>query len=216
MSDIPSILPPNAQAVELHLEQLSSRLIGLSDPVSALWDAESCPPHLLPWLAWAFSVEVWDKSWPETFKRQIVVDAVRVHRQKGTVGAVRRALSGIGFNVEIREWFETGGAPHTFSIDAFGADVFAAGLQISPALLSLATRLIENVKPERSHFDLRIGESFSTECGIRVGAVCRSVHQASHDPAPRTRLALASQTFRAAARCLVLSKFTHSIQGRPN
>ncbi len=60
MSDLPTILPPNAQETERELEQLSGRLLGFGDPIAGLWDASLCPEHLLSYLAWAFSVEVWD------------------------------------------------------------------------------------------------------------------------------------------------------------
>ncbi|SMX27294.1 Phage tail protein (Tail_P2_I) [Pelagimonas phthalicica] len=190
MSDLPTLLPPNARKVEYDLEQLSSRLQGMADPVAALWDAEICPVHLLPYLAWAFSVEVWDASWSEQQRRQVVIDAIKIHRRKGTVGAVRKALAGIGFRTDLTEWFETGGEPHTFRIDAFGDDVFEAGFGINPELFHLVTLILVNVKPERSHFTLRIGEKKGgtietgvascqrvKNCRVATPAVPSDVHQ---------------------------------------
>ncbi len=185
MFDMPTILTMNAQKVEHDLEQLSARLQGMADPVQGLWDAEICPEHLLPYLAWAFSVEVWDTKWPEAYRRQVLVDAVLVHRRKGTVGSVRRSLRGIGFRTDISEWFQHGGGPHTFRIDAFGNDIFASGFQIDAALFSLVRILLINVKPERSHFDLRIGESFNLTTTAKAGL--RQSRRQTTDLSPRPR-----------------------------
>ncbi len=214
MFDLPTLLPPNAQKVEYDLEQLSARLQGMADPVQGLWDAAICPEHLLPYLAWAFSVKVWEASWPEAYRRQVLVDAVQVHRRKGTVGSVRRALGGIGFRTDISEWFEHGGDPHTFQIDAYGDDVFAAGLGVNPALLHLVTLILINVKPERSHFELRIGERFDTGVHMRVGTRGEARQDVHHDPDPRTRLAEVSRIIRGTTRSRQLSQITHDIQRR--
>ena len=184
MSDLPTLLPPNAQKVEYDLEQLSARLQGMADPAAALWDAEICPAHLLGYLAWAFSVEVWDSAWPEQYRRQVLVDAVAVHRVKGSIGSVRRALGNIGFRTDISEWFEHGGDPHTFRIDAYGEDVFAAGFQIDAHLFDVVSRLIQNVKPARSHFDLRIGESFNVDMTAKVGLRQKHRHGGELTPQP--------------------------------
>jgi len=186
MSDLPTLLPPNAQAIELDLEQLSARLQGLADPVQGLWDASICPAHLLPYLAWAFSIEVWEASWSEAHRRQVLVDAVAVHRRKGTIGSVRRALGNIGFRTEISEWFQHGGDPHTFRVDAYGADVFAAGYQIDPALLQMLALVLVNIKPERSHFDLRVGETFDVTATAKPGCRQSARNRATLSPQPRT------------------------------
>jgi phage tail P2-like protein len=214
MSDLPTVLPPNAQQVELDLEQLSGRLLGFGDPIAALWDAAACPEHLLPYLAWAFSVEVWDSAWPEAYKRQVLVNAVQVHRAKGTVGSVRRALSGIGFRTDISEWFEYGGDPHTFRLDAFGEDVFAAGMAIDARTLALITSILVNLKPLRSHFELRIGERFDTAIYTRAGARGRAVSELDHDPDPRTRIAEVPVSIRAASRSRLVSSVFHDVQTR--
>lgn len=189
MSDLPTVLPPNAQSIELTLEQLSARLQGMADPVAALWDAEICPEHLLGYLAWALSVEVWDPAWSENERRRVLIDAVQVHRVKGTIGAVRRALEGIGFRTDIREWFETGDDPHTFRIEAFGEDVFAGGFAINVALLEMITDILDNVKPERSHFTLRIGETFESDAYLRNGSRQKRFNRLDLEPQPRAHLA---------------------------
>jgi phage tail P2-like protein len=173
MSDAPSLLPNNATPLERSLDLFPVRIVPDPKRIATLWDAETCPAHLLPYLAWAFSVDVWDANWPEATRRKVILDAISVHRRKGTIGSVRRALDGIGFNTDVSEWFEYGGTPHTFRIDAFGDDIFAGGFQISPELAGLVSELIENVKPVRSHFTLRIGEKRGGAVASRAGSLQR-------------------------------------------
>jgi P2-related tail formation protein len=67
---------------------------------------DTCPVLLLSWLAWAFSVEIWDTTWSEDAKRQVLRDSVRLHRVKGTLGPVKRALANAGYGeAEIIERF---------------------------------------------------------------------------------------------------------------
>ncbi|WP_039017338.1 phage tail protein I [Halocynthiibacter namhaensis] len=95
MSD--SILPPNATRVELACE----RGIAVSrpdlTPVAALMNPDTCPVHLLPWLAWALSVDFWDSGWSEETKRASIRESVSIHRVKGTLQSVRRALKAAGY-----------------------------------------------------------------------------------------------------------------------
>lgn len=214
MSDLPTILPPNAQQIERELEQLSGRLLGFGDPIAGLWDASLCPEHLLSYLAWAFSVEVWDSAWPGNQKRQVLINAVQVHRAKGTIGSVRRALGGIGFEAEIAEWFDYGGEPHTFRIDAYGDNVFAAGMSIDGRTLALVTSILVNLKPQRSHFELRIGERFDTAVYARAGARGRTRSGLSHDPNPRTRVSVGTTHMRVGSRARQISTVYHDVQPR--
>lgn len=104
-----------------------------------------------------------------------------VHRNKGTRKSVETSLEALGFNVDLSEWFEYGGSPHTFRIDAFGEEIFEAGYQVNAALLDEVTRLIETVKPARTHFDLRVGESFKSGAEVRSGVRTVHLHQLETD-----------------------------------
>jgi len=57
----PSVLPPNATPFERNLESAGWRL-GDDGPagIRSLWNPQSIPAALLPWLAWALGVEAWD------------------------------------------------------------------------------------------------------------------------------------------------------------
>lgn len=45
-------------------EASSGRLSGITVAIRQVWTPEECPVELLPYLAWALSVDQWDKDWP--------------------------------------------------------------------------------------------------------------------------------------------------------
>jgi phage tail P2-like protein len=99
------LLPDSATHFERELAGLSASLDAI-DPVviETIWDAWRCPTKLLPWLAWALSVDVWDDSWPETVKRQAIADSPDYHRIKGTDQAVLSALALAERPFELTPW----------------------------------------------------------------------------------------------------------------
>ncbi len=89
------LLPPNSLPLERAIAASGAGIDALPVPIRDLWNPWKCPAAVLPWLAWAVSVDDWDVNWGEDAKRQIIADSVTVHRHKGTRGAVRRALTNL-------------------------------------------------------------------------------------------------------------------------
>ena len=54
---VPSLLPHNASPQERAIEAATARLADVPVPLRDLWNPETCPAELLPWLAWAFGVD---------------------------------------------------------------------------------------------------------------------------------------------------------------
>ena len=212
MSD--TILPPN------HTDFEAAMAVAVVEPkpdltsIKTLMRPSTCPAHLLGWLAWSFSVDVWDAKWPEATKRGVIRESIAVHKVKGTRGAVRRALAGLGFRTEISEWFEYNGPAHTFRIDAFGEDVFDAGFAINAHLFETVSRVIENVKPARSHFDLRIGEQFSDHVEIRTAILAHQIHQENFEAEPRTNLCVSPRYLRVGQSEKIVSETYHDVEIR--
>ena len=103
-----TLLPPNATATEHRLEQATARMADLPTPLRELWNADTCPSHLLPWLAWALQVDIWDNGWSEDDRRSVIREAITVHRRKGTPWAIKRALANAGYGDAIlSEGFST-------------------------------------------------------------------------------------------------------------
>lgn len=98
MSEINSLLPENATAHERALEMaIGSRISNIPVPVKSIWDPDTCPLPMLPFLAWSFGVDEWSDAWSEATKRATVRDAIQVQRRKGTVWAVKRVLENAGY-----------------------------------------------------------------------------------------------------------------------
>lgn len=164
-----SLLPPNATTLETSLEGTIERISDVPTPARDVWNADNCPSDLLPWLAWAFSVDFWDTSWTDDQKRASIKAAVGVQRIKGTIGSVTQALAALGFGVTIQEWFNMmpAGAPYTF--DAL-LDTTQVG--IDQAAIAKIISYIDLTKNLRSHL-LAIIPSVTTRAGPTFGgALC--------------------------------------------
>ena len=155
MSD--RLLPSNATNAEVALDQSTARLSDVPVPIADLWNPQSCPLSVLPWLAWAFSVDVWDASWSEPVKRAVIERSVEVHRRKGTRRAVELAIASLGSDAQIIEWWEAGAAqgadPGTFTVRLSVAELLTSGVLISDVIDQLVL-VIDRVKPASAHYDV--------------------------------------------------------------
>ena len=109
------------------------------------------PPDIIPWLAWAMSVDVWDNNWNDSTKRNVIRESVQVHKNKGTLGALKRALAAFVFaDIKIEEWFEYAGNPYNFRVYAiFRED----GLSMTDAELILSTIMqTKNLRSKLEYF----------------------------------------------------------------
>jgi len=132
------LLPPNATLPERALSLATGRDVPV--PIKQLWSPQDCPAAILPWLAWALSVDEWESSWPVETQRQVIAASIDQHRKKGTVGALRRALQRLGYEVEIDE--QTGVA-YTFRLRfKIGAGATAGGSVIESALHAAETQAL--------------------------------------------------------------------------
>lgn len=172
MSDL---LPPNATQAERALAQTVARISSVSAPQRSVWNAETCPSALLPWLAWAFSVDQWDVSWSEAQKRAAIKAAVNVQRHKGTIGAVRDAITALGVGVQVQEWFSltTPGAPYTFRLILEASQTSASQAQLQKLL-----EVVDSAKNLRSHIDT-IVPGVTSVATVTMGAFSQAGHEIS-------------------------------------
>jgi phage tail P2-like protein len=99
-----SLLPPNATKLELALEGAAAdRIEAIPVPIPTVNDAAQCPASVLPFLAWARSVDVYDASWSVATKRDVVGTALAIHRTKGTPDSVKRAIAAWGIEATVME-----------------------------------------------------------------------------------------------------------------
>lgn len=142
------LLPPNATAEERALAEAVGRLSDVPLMVRETWNPDTCPANLLPWLAWAFSVDAWDSTWTDQEKRDVIKASLEVHKHKGTISAIDRALKPLGYLIEVIEWWEETppAEPYTFKI-VMGT----ANKPVSEELYKKAERIVLTYKNLRSH-----------------------------------------------------------------
>ncbi|AVL17644.1 phage tail protein I [Enterobacter cloacae] len=141
-----SLLPPSASDFMRNAEKVTEKITDIPVMLRTLWNADTCPVNLLPYLAWALSVDRWDKDWPEQTKRQSIRDAWLIHRHKGTIGALRRVVEPLGYIINVTEWWETNDPPGTFRLDI---GVLETG--ITEEMYYEMERLIADAKPASRH-----------------------------------------------------------------
>lgn len=115
MSDL---LPYNATDQERALANTIARISDVPVLVREVWNPDTAPASVLPWLAWAFSVDDWDTNWTDAQKRNVIKQSVYSQRIKGTIGAVTRQLAALGYTIQILEWWQKDpeGQPYTFDV----------------------------------------------------------------------------------------------------
>lgn len=175
------LLPPNRTALESRAAD--ALVIAPSVPLRTLWNPQTCPAHLLPFLAWAYSVDHWSSDWSETVKRRVIGAAFNVHRVKGTRSAIDRALAALGVDVTITEWFE---ATPNLARGTFDATLYVNDnlTPDEPAFLNATLyeqlrATIESTKNARSHYTFKVGAKFgpntlSTAATFSPGALSES------------------------------------------
>lgn len=191
-----SLLPPNATDGERAIEDAMRAGIDLSS-VGTLWNPETCPVSILPFLAWGLAIARWDPEWTEAEKRAAVADAIPFHRRKGTRGIVRQILDRFNPLLEIVEWWEASprGVPHTFEVRAPAALIPATFLTSETAAAII--RDVASVKPARSHFTFV--QSLEAEAmiwmagGALLATFTRTAMTAEHDDDPVWGLALLTE-----------------------
>lgn len=141
-------LPPNATHAERSLAEAAGHFNNVPVIVREVWNADTCPADLLPWLARAVSVDVWDPTWTAEQKRAAIKVSLAVHRKKGTIGAVVDALGALGFRAKVQEWFNQipQAAPYTYRL-ILEADQTGYSLDD----VSLLLEVVANAKNLRSH-----------------------------------------------------------------
>ncbi|MEN3260060.1 phage tail protein I [Sodalis endosymbiont of Spalangia cameroni] len=161
-----ALLPPSASHFMRHAEKVTARISDIPVELHQLWDADTCPAALLPHLAWALSVDRWDKNWPEAVRRQVIKAAWQIHRQKGTIAALKRAVEPLGYIIRVIEWWQTGDEPGTFRLDV---GVLENG--ITEAMYQELERLIADAKPVSRHMTgLSVNLDVNGQLPVAVGS----------------------------------------------
>lgn len=144
-----SLLPINLTELLKNIEETGCKITELEAKNKYVFNADLASENILPWVAWGFSVDDWNDAWEVDIKRNIIKTSLTLHRQKGTIGALKKALSAFNFvDIKIEEWFEYGGDPYFFKVYF---DIPYAGFDIN--ILPEIAKVIQNTKNARSHLE---------------------------------------------------------------
>lgn len=160
------LLPANASALERQAAEALAQIQRVPVPIRELHNPDLCPVALLPYLAWAYSVDRWEDSWSAATKRSVIKSAYFVHAHKGTIGALRRVVEPLGYLIRVIEWWQTApeGVPGTFALDIGVLDI-----GITEPMYDSLVLLIDDAKPVSRHL---IGLAISLEIrgSVHIGA----------------------------------------------
>lgn len=162
-----TLLPPGSTRLEKSAAAVGEHIDRLPVPLRTLHNPNTCPVHLLPYLAWQYSVDYWDTSWPESTKRAVVAAAFFVHQHKGTIAALRRAIEPLGYTIAVTEWFNQlpPARPGTFTMQI---NVQQTG--ITDTMHDEVLRLIDDAKPVSRHLTALIIALETATVPLFVGA----------------------------------------------
>jgi phage tail P2-like protein len=162
------LLPPNASELERLAAEALAQLASVPVPLRQLWNPDTCPVALLPYLAWAFSVDRWSQEWPESAKRAAIRSAYFIHSHKGTIGSLRRVVEPLGYLIQVFEWWQLmpNGVPGTFSVEI---ETLNGG--ITEDIYIELEWFIEETKPVSRHLiglDISLLTKLSSYSGVAV------------------------------------------------
>lgn len=160
------LLPVGSSVLEVAAAKAAADIERVPVPLRTLWNWRTCPVKLLPYLAWALSVDRWDENWPEATKRNVIASSFYVHQHKGTISALRRVVEPLGYLIEVREWWELNEEPGTFRLVVGVLDT-----GITDEMFIELERLIEGAKPASRHLT-GLAISLSSTGPAWVGAGC--------------------------------------------
>lgn len=122
---------------------------------------DELPEGILDALAWEYHMEIYDDAADIETKRNAVKTAIRYHRYKGTMWAVKEAAALASKNAEIIEWFDYDGKPYHFK---------AVTTSAIPTLdeLRALMKAMTDAKNVRSWLD---GIEYKTESAYKIFAL---------------------------------------------
>ena len=135
----------NIQAFAEILDRVFSELTEEDLQKLFVYAIDSQPESVIDWLAWQFHVEGYELAKTVEEKRNLVKNAIELHRYKGTRYAIEKVLETLKLQGKVQEWFEYGGEPYRFKVDLGIQD-----REITPELRDKLIQLINDYKNERS------------------------------------------------------------------
>ncbi len=154
MTDLTKLLPYSLQndlftvalteAFEIQITQLYDEFRAISN----LYLLKDAPSLLVDFLAFEKHVDFYEGLTLEE-KKNVVRNALHVHRKKGTKFALLRVFELLNLQGRIEEWFEYGGNPYYFK-----ARIDVSDKGVDDTTIRLLERLIKTYKNNRSWLEV--------------------------------------------------------------
>ena len=146
---------------ERALEGAAARIGAVPVRLRDVWNPDTCPNEMLPWLAWAFGVDEWNAEWSDDAKRETIRTAVMIQRRKGSIWSIKRAISAAGYGDSMliegnSSNFHNGAFTHN-GLKTYGDPSewaryrFVLARPISNAQAAQVRRLLDAIAPARCH-----------------------------------------------------------------
>ena len=154
-----TLLPLNASAEEKALDQLAAERLGMNvRPADT--NPATCPKSLLPWLAWAWRVDI--SNLITARQRDLIAKSIELHRYKGAIHSVRQGLRMAGYGkCDIQEGLDAryyDGAikydgTHYYGPNAGNWAKYRVFLKqpVSISQAAMIKRLLQGMAPARCH-----------------------------------------------------------------
>ena len=97
-------------------------------------------------LAWQFNIPEYNAAYDISIKRSLIKNAMVTHHQRGTVGAVEKAVQDIFGIANLEEWFDYGGLPYHFKVRTSNPNA-------SDEMLADLERVIKETQNIRSYLE---------------------------------------------------------------
>lgn len=169
-----ALVPSNHRKREHALAEALAPLRAINPvAIEQVWNAWSCPAPMLPFLAYALSVDFWDDGWDEIRQRRAISESPAYHRRKGTRAAIEDAAAFTQREATIIEWWQYSpqGRRGTFSVTLH----LLESETVSPAAeIALLKRLVGLAKPKSRAFTLHAGHLEGITVPVGVGLLAGS------------------------------------------
>lgn len=171
MTDLTKLLPYSLQndpftvALTEAFENQITQLYDEFRAISNLYLLKDAPSLLVDFLAFEKHVDFYEGLTLEE-KKNVVRNALHVHRKKGTKFALLRVFELLNLDGKIEEWYEYDGDPYYFK-----ASIDVSDRGVDDATIKLLERLIKTYKNNRSWLEVLDINLTSRQNKIYVGSV---------------------------------------------
>lgn len=194
-SQIADILPDilkyrsDVQAVSYAIRMQIARIYDLSQRCRMLAGIDAIGEDVLDLLAVELQSIYYDTSLPIEKKRDIIRSTLRWHWYGGTKASVEDYIRTIFGGGDVTEWYEYGGSPYTFKVDAEDTG--------SPMSIGRVIETIFKIKRPDTTFETYIGEPTTIRIRTQEEGWLISYDPAGTLPDESTRLLLGPSTVKA-------------------